>query len=395
MADLLLPPNAGARELAVEQVGTERYPLDADIVRRFKDPWTCPAHLLPWLAYEHSVDLWDDEWPEERKRSIIANARAMHRAKGTKRGLEWYLSYADTDVIRVLTPPLFAFCGPSLTREEREVWLRTLPQVRIFRAREGGTGAGVLYSGGPTWPVFRETTFSFPNDALARTARRARYVVDGAETDARIEQEGTAYRIALRGRNPGAVYTSRYMGTRFFVPSSAQLRMFAIAPTASAPWRSAVSPSFEPVTSEPELVAQQGQAGGMAFSGRGMTTGFFVPSTAGFRLFERFALIDRTRIGPRTPAISFMSISRFGIAPHTAEVKVRIRGRRSRFAAGDRIVIPGARFWFPRDAEALEAAARAARASKRLSDRIYLDTRTQPEFIAGLPFLAGRDRFVV
>ena len=88
-------------------------------------------------------------------------------------------------------------------------------------------------------------------------------------------------------------------------------------------------------------------------------------------------------------------MSGFGMPPHTAETKVKIRGSRSPAAAGEGLLIPGTRFWFPNDMTQLERAAHAATVSKRLTDRIYFDTKTEPGFIAGLPFIAGRDEHIV
>jgi len=47
-------------------------------------PATCPAALLPWLAWALSVDEWDGTWPEERQRAVIAASVAVHRRKGTR-----------------------------------------------------------------------------------------------------------------------------------------------------------------------------------------------------------------------------------------------------------------------------------------------------------------------
>ncbi|HCP9204471.1 TPA: phage tail protein I [Escherichia coli] len=44
---------------------------------------TCPANLLPWLAWSFSVDRWDDKWPEAIKRAVIRDAYFIHCHKGT------------------------------------------------------------------------------------------------------------------------------------------------------------------------------------------------------------------------------------------------------------------------------------------------------------------------
>ncbi|AIY42994.1 Phage tail fiber [Collimonas arenae] len=47
------------------------------------NPRTCPAHLLPWLAWALGVEEWDADWPEAFKREVIATSRAIRRQKGT------------------------------------------------------------------------------------------------------------------------------------------------------------------------------------------------------------------------------------------------------------------------------------------------------------------------
>jgi phage tail P2-like protein len=44
---------------------------------------TCPANLLPWLAWGFSVDEWNADWTEVQKRSVIAASIGIHQRKGT------------------------------------------------------------------------------------------------------------------------------------------------------------------------------------------------------------------------------------------------------------------------------------------------------------------------
>ncbi|MDO5562509.1 MAG: phage tail protein I, partial [Synergistaceae bacterium] len=47
------------------------------------NPDTCPANLLPWLAWAFHADDWNDEWPEGVKRAVVRDSLEMHRRKGT------------------------------------------------------------------------------------------------------------------------------------------------------------------------------------------------------------------------------------------------------------------------------------------------------------------------
>lgn len=78
----LLPPNATKleRNAACACAEIERVPIP---LRDLWNPWTCPAELLPYLAWARSVDRWDSSWSEETKRAVTAAAFVVHRRKGT------------------------------------------------------------------------------------------------------------------------------------------------------------------------------------------------------------------------------------------------------------------------------------------------------------------------
>lgn len=59
------------------------------------DPYKCPLELLPFLAWALSVDNWDDDWPEEIKRNVVAAAPEVHRKKGTVYAVEKALDAFD------------------------------------------------------------------------------------------------------------------------------------------------------------------------------------------------------------------------------------------------------------------------------------------------------------
>lgn len=79
----LLPPNASAQERAQEQATARLAAPDPSAIHTQWDPFTCPAHLLTWLAWALNVDEWDAEWPDAYKRQTIADSVDVHRHKGT------------------------------------------------------------------------------------------------------------------------------------------------------------------------------------------------------------------------------------------------------------------------------------------------------------------------
>jgi len=82
MADRLLPPSASTLEVTIADVNAAMADLPVPIAALWT-PETCPAALLPWLAWAYSVDTWDSNWSERTKRNVIAAAYNVHRLKGT------------------------------------------------------------------------------------------------------------------------------------------------------------------------------------------------------------------------------------------------------------------------------------------------------------------------
>lgn len=78
----LLPPNASELERRLEQVMAR---IDAIPVplRDLWNPDTCPAELLPWLAWQLSIDAWKPYWSEYVKRARVRAAIDIQRHKGT------------------------------------------------------------------------------------------------------------------------------------------------------------------------------------------------------------------------------------------------------------------------------------------------------------------------
>ena len=80
----LLPPSAVKPERAQEQSTTDNIlTLDTNMIRRARNHDECPAHLLPWLAWERAVDFWQDDWTEDQKRQVLRDAPYVHRHRGT------------------------------------------------------------------------------------------------------------------------------------------------------------------------------------------------------------------------------------------------------------------------------------------------------------------------
>lgn len=81
MSDLL-PPNAGTFERALHAVLWRTTAISVPI-ETVKRPEQTDERLLPVLGWEFSVNEWNDRWPVETKRAVVAAAPDVHRRLGT------------------------------------------------------------------------------------------------------------------------------------------------------------------------------------------------------------------------------------------------------------------------------------------------------------------------
>lgn len=242
--DHLLPRNSSALERVLSASGArmQSLPVDIDLLKR---PLDVPVQFLPHLAFELSVDVWKKRWSATRQRAVTAAALILQAKKGTAYCLREYARYADAEVIKIERPPMRVFSGKSLTKAEREAWLAGLPQIRLWRIAEIGTaGAHKAFLGGRSSLRLRSPRFCFgwpaptPSTALSRLKARARWVVNGVETDIRISNVGTVFRLHMPGLAGLRVFCNRPVAERFYIPSDARFRLVTVAPAARLPWRS-------------------------------------------------------------------------------------------------------------------------------------------------------------
>lgn len=97
----LLPPNATRQERAIE-AAIARAARPAVPIRELWNADTCPAHLLPWLAWAFSVDEWDANWDEAARRAAIRDAVAIQRRKGTVWAIKRVLTNAGYGDARLI-----------------------------------------------------------------------------------------------------------------------------------------------------------------------------------------------------------------------------------------------------------------------------------------------------
>ena len=78
----LLPPNTTKLERSLDETNALLTEIPVPLTC-YIDPDACPEALLPWLAWELSVDYWDESWSVEQKRAVIKASPHIHMKKGT------------------------------------------------------------------------------------------------------------------------------------------------------------------------------------------------------------------------------------------------------------------------------------------------------------------------
>lgn len=167
----LLPHNSTRLERAIEAASDDVTPIP---IREIYNPDTCPVALLPFLAWECSVDRWDEKWSEVAKRAAIRSSYYIHAHKGT------------IGALRRVVEPL----GYLIDVLE---WWQTVPEgvPGTFALKVGVLDTGIteeMYEE-LTWliddarPVSRHMTGLAISLETAGTFHIAAYVSDGDEID--------------------------------------------------------------------------------------------------------------------------------------------------------------------------------------------------------------------
>lgn len=393
MTDLaLLPANATPLEIAVSRVGAARRPLPADLIKAVWNPATCPVDLLPILANQLSVDVWDPAWDETKKRRVIAAAIVDQKGKGTLATLRSYAAYRDAEIVRVTRPPERFFVGGTTTPAEHGAWIASLPQIRLYTTPAQIPARPRVVLGGAT-PYFLARRYLYPTSAPERGGDRAVLHHAGVEIPlGRGEWSGgDRVTISVQGRRGAGTWIGGSLG-RFLVPSTAAEKVYAIALDATAE-TTPIWPGGRVQTTRPEIVSERAAMIRGLYVGACLHRRFLRPSTAARRIWRMIPIIDGTASARPRRSTAFLSATRFLVAPHTAELAVSIPGHSSRVGTFLAVRSLG-RFLLPSiAAERIRPTLSALSAGARLTDTLLIDTNVHRPLTAGSPIFAGQSYF--
>ena len=375
----ILAPNATSYERTLASQVDRLLALNTDRLRRLWDPYRCHIDDLPYLAWSFSVDIWDTEWPEHKKRGVVANAIAHHRIKGTKAGMATYLDLVGSHLNNLIVPPARGYRIPAMTNEKFLSWLVMLPQIRIYPYL-------IRDPAGPR--DFRMPTYCFRNDNFREKSlgpdlygRKAAIHRNGADIPVKLEAMtelgGQSVERIYFGNNSKRDYrTAGFRGHGFYQESDAADNVVTVRINQAGSDLMSVTTGLVPQNVKPVQIAERHvpQPGqhfhdyNKSFRGEN----FRRETDAARWIYDRVALHSKADLPAGLSAKSYRGHTRYGIPAYTAQATVSVplvqslaRGFGGRFRNGFRV---------PTDMERLDDACGAIVSAKPLRDTVLVDT---------------------
>lgn len=398
-ASSLLPQNATPWETAHELTDATRWAaLDPSVITKVKDALQCDGRFLGVLGWERSVDLWFDDWSEEKKRHVVDRWFEYERLKGTVEGFRRAFALVGGELKAATLPPQGAWASEEWTEEERQRYLAQFQQVRIYpKVPVLEFQDGFFASTNEQSTAFADHVFATAYDVtLDTTIREARLydpvtdaeaVLTRREVASEIVHVGTVYDfedILLPAVADGLFDGDHLDDSRYLTLEDATDRViraeirrpYGVA--LSRPQWSSVVPNARLITIMPDLVRERFDDAGAFLDGA--WSGDFAdiyaePDVAWQHVYERFYLYDRSRDHGVTAGDEgcFADHAILGMTPFTAELKVEMPGQRKHWEFAD---FPEG-FATDEDRTVLDRCLEATRAFKAARDTIYLDTKTR------------------
>jgi len=392
-----LPANATKIEIDLSETGgrIDDIPVPIDTLWSWDK---CPVSHLPWLAWALSVDFWNQDWSESRKRQVIREAFDVHRIKGTIDGVRKYIEYADCEALRFITPPQTPYWGRSQTKEERQAYLDNFAQLRIYPYAEKSIAPKTKWFWGKSC---YGNDFLVKSTAIAQSSQTAtiwdkgsHLLATGQETKTRhvqLNRQGHYQdvldfeHVHVPGKAAkGAFFYGHSPYKSFYGPiKDTPSRSFTIKHPSKGYKQTSVidvatlSPSLEPVSRDPEYVAERSVASPVKwFWGKSCYgNAYLTKSTAHKRLYRKYYLFDKQRVGNKGKGRMFWGHFRWGMPAYQAEILVKIRSQKIRgsFFYGHS---PYKSVWHKSDQSKLDNCLRAVRSAKAARDKILIDTKT-------------------
>jgi hypothetical protein len=338
----ILPSNASPLERLMAASGAHRIdgiPVPIDTIKR---PFEAPAAFLPHLAWETSLDIWEEDWPEWRKRRAISKSIGLHRLKGTLPGVEGWLDILGATLQSYVIPPIGGYVSPGRTEAERAAFVAQFPELRIYTQSDIGIAEADLY----TNDGFVDSEFFTVSTARDRYGRRA-YVVDRGVTrqvpmlpvtwagaEAILEdligvvipgEDDGGFFIGDAGIDSGFVTVERITSSLLSIAANRSYLPISPRPVVLG----SDGPPMTLMDVLPERVAIRGTIGpDVLHASEGFVGDYLGEKDSHLRIYDRFYLFDPERVvgGAGSDGGFFLDHTRLEIPPFYAEMRVHFAG---------------------------------------------------------------------
>ena len=390
----LLPPNHTAFEEAFDLTGARIAEIRVEI-RQLVRPREIPSSHLPWLAWGLSVDLWEQDWGQEKHRNLAARALPMHARKGTQSSIAEHIRIMGADPRRFIVPPAKTYLMEALAAEERDAYLARFPQLRVYPFVARGTYRFAHFTSAAFGRAQAFIGACYVKDvgAWSRYLRTAKLWDRGEEATLTIravtpENVGSygasAFDEVVLGAKPTrALHLNAPPRLRVFLIDDFGVaqRLIRIPRDASYEYRlgretyTTAWPSADLVDVRPQSVSEQhdGQPGALYAAHSQFVLGKYLPPTVAWRfIYERWHIHAPDRVPDVRIRSTHVGFTRLGMPSFHAEIRTRISGRQMPRTAG--LFVNG--YLMTGDRRPIGRVREAVRVSKSLRDRILLDTKT-------------------
>jgi len=390
----LLPPNHTQFEEAADLTGARIDELPVEIPKLVR-PYDIPSTHLAWLAWNLSVDLWEQDWREDKHRVLAARSLPMHARKGTQASIAEHIRIMGADPRRFIVPPAKTYLMEGFTEEERNAFLDRFPQLRVYPFVSRGTYRFAHFTSAAFGrdKAFLDASLIKDVGAWSRYIRTAKLWDRGEETTLTIRAvtpEGAgrfhaaAFDEVVLGPKPtAAMHLDAPPKARSFLIDDFGVaqRLIRIPRDATYAFRlgretyTTAYPNADLIDVRPQAVAEPhpGQPGVLYATRRQFIHGKHLPPTISWRyIYERWHIHAPERVPDVRIRTTHVGFTRLGMPAYHAEVRTRIKGTQAPRTAG--LFVNG--HLMTGNRKPIRDIREAVRVSKSLRDKILLDTKT-------------------
>lgn len=326
------------------------------------------------LAWQfHVEEVYEFAKDRKEKIAFIKQAIHLHRLKGTPAGLKKATQIAGSKILKLLEPPQKLFLSPALSKEEKNYWLRQLPQLRIYPQRKRAKKQGTIF-----WKDYIQKTYPLKTDAMTRMMARVVLYKNGSMQDLYSTffvteklTKNAVVDIFIPGRAGFASFLNKSMP--YVAQTDASNRAVSIKEI--TPYieekrslsLTTLTINYRPIHIDAEWIAEQSLQRSMFLNS---AKNFFPAVTDTVdRLYWKLYLYDPSTSFIRNISPNHLNYSLLGMPPHTCEILIDAT-RKSKYQTS---FLKG--YTLTTDKTYLERIFKLLHEYKRESVKVLIDTR--------------------